>query len=637
MPNRKAILQSLGNTAAIAADGRRPVERREVSRRWLAGTALTGLTSTVLMGVALFAAVDGRQQLAVPAEAVVPDGERAHVGEAVARGDRVVGTLKAARASDRSVLELSTVARENDRDVIRKQPYAHVRMQLAASNTPATSYPRFDPAIVLLDAPAAGSREVEEGSLYAAQVETEVELKTAALISTSGLSLDPDRTLEEVEASVRSDGATLLDGATVATAYVDPQRFSDVDEPIDLGTAARIVEQNVSFSTVSPIGGETEQFAEDIIKIGGTTTVAAALRSAGYPAPQSELIATTLSGALGVNSVDAGDFLRMGLIQRGRDLRVVRASLYQGDMHRGSVALDDRGRFVSAAEPARYSLGDGGVTIGAAQPSNLPKIYDGLYQAALSYGMTLDLAATVVRTVAPTVDLQAPLKPSDSLEAFFSSEPNGQAGKGSELLYFKVRFGDRESKFYRFRDPADGQIGYFDENGKSLRQFLLRSPVPTAVANSSYGMRQHPILGFARMHTGVDYPAPRGTPILSSGDGTVLKAGWDTGGYGNQTLIRHSNGYVSSYSHQSAIAKAVVSGAKVRQGQVIGYIGSTGMATGSHLHYELLVNGRRVDPFKVRLPTAGSLKDERLTKFQVERSRIDALLDAPPKSSSDDT
>lgn len=638
MLNRKAILQSLGNTAAIPADGRRPVERREVSRRWLAGTALTGLTSTVLMGVALFAAMDGRQQLAVPAEALVPTSEGTHIGEAVARGGRVVGALKAARASNRAVLELSTVAKENDRDVIRKQPYAHVRMQLAASSAPTTSYPKFDPTAVLLDAPATVSRPVEEGSLYAAQVETEVRLKTASLSTMSGLRLDPERTLEEVEASVRSDGALLLDGAMVATAYVDPQRFSDVDEPIDLGTAARVVEQNVSFSTVSPIGGETEQFAEDIIKIGGTTTIAAALRSAGYPAPQSENIAATLLRVLGESAVDAGDFLRMGLIQRGQELKVVRASFYRGETHRGSIALDDSGRFVAAAEPTQLdTLGDGGVTIAAAQSNNLPKVYDGLYRAALSYGMTLDLASTVIRTVAPTVDLQAPLRPSDSLEAFFSSQEDGRAEEGSELLYFKVRFGDRESRFYRFRDPTDGQIGYFDENGKSLRQFLLRNPVPTAVANSSYGMRQHPILGFARMHTGVDYPAPRGTPILSSGDGTVLKAGWDTGGYGNQTLIRHSNGYVSSYSHQSAIAKAVVAGAKVRQGQVIGYIGSTGMATGSHLHYELLVNGRRVDPFKVRLPTAGSLKDNELAKFQAERLRIDTLLETPPKSSSEDT
>jgi murein DD-endopeptidase MepM/ murein hydrolase activator NlpD len=139
-------------------------------------------------------------------------------------------------------------------------------------------------------------------------------------------------------------------------------------------------------------------------------------------------------------------------------------------------------------------------------------------------------------------------------------------------------------------------------------------------------MRRHPILGFSRMHTGVDWAAPRGTPIIAAGNGTVEKAGWDSGGYGNQTLIRHANGYVSSYNHQKAIAKGNKPGVKVRQGQVIGYVGSTGLSTGPHLHYEMIVNGNKVDALKIRLPGGKSLEGKALAQFGIERKRIDDLL-----------
>ena len=138
-------------------------------------------------------------------------------------------------------------------------------------------------------------------------------------------------------------------------------------------------------------------------------------------------------------------------------------------------------------------------------------------------------------------------------------------------------------------------------------------------------MRRHPISRRYKLHGGVDWAAPRGTPILASGNGVVEKAGW-SGGYGKQTVIRHTNGYKTSYSHQTAIKKGIRPGARVRQGQVIGYIGSTGYSTGPHLHYEVLVNGNRVDPMRIRLPRGKVLKDVELASFEAERDRIDSLL-----------
>ena len=185
-------------------------------------------------------------------------------------------------------------------------------------------------------------------------------------------------------------------------------------------------------------------------------------------------------------------------------------------------------------------------------------------------------------------------------------------------------FGGMTRAFYRFQ-MQDGTVDYFDQDGRSSKQFLLRNPVPNGQFRSGFGARKHPILGYVRMHTGVDWAAPRGTPIIASGNGTVEKAGW-AGGFGRQTIIRHANGYETSYNHQSAIAAGVVPGSKVRQGQVIGYVGSTGLATGDHLHYELIVNGTKVDPMRVRLPTGRVLSKGELEAFERERKRIDDLL-----------
>ena len=241
--------------------------------------------------------------------------------------------------------------------------------------------------------------------------------------------------------------------------------------------------------------------------------------------------------------------------------------------------------------------------------------------------MNRKMTTSLIKLLASNVDFQAQLKPTDSLEAFFSvQDEDGKAADNSEILYIRAHFGDTDTQLYRFQNPKDGSVDYFDENGRSTRQFLLRNPVPNGIFKSPFGMRRHPILGYARMHTGVDWAAPRGTPIIAAGNGTVEKAGWDTGGYGNQTLIRHPNGSVTSYNHQSAIAKDVKVGGQVRQGQVIGWVGSTGLSTGPHLHYELIVNGNKVDPLKIRLPGGKSLDGDALARFQDERKRIDDLL-----------
>ena len=633
--NRK-MLRSLGDQPPILADGRRAPDRREISMRWLSGTFLTGITSSLLMGVALFAALDGRQQLAIPAEAFAALDPSTPVG-AAKRGDRILSPNIVAKPADKTVMEVSTMIHDGEKEVVRRQPFVHVKMALAANHQISENYPDFDPlAIFSTDEAEAEAPAGRTGTIYGSDVESEVALKTVDFPPNgAGLTFGPSMSLDEVEENVRTNGSVLTEGNTQVASlfYVDPQRFASDADGLDLmqGLAARIVEENMSVSTYENITKQSTEYADDVIPVRRATPIATAMINAGYAKAEAEDAAGYLEEALGAKELGPGDVLRIGIIQKGEEAKIVRATIYSRNRHVLTMAVDDRGRVVPGAEPPKLdavatAFDDTGTPV-VTSGHDLPRVYDGIYRAALSYGMNDDMIALVVKLLASNVDFQAQLKPTDSLEAFFSVlDESGQATEESELLYVNAKFGDAETRFYRFQDPDDNSIDYFDKDGKSIRQFLLRNPLPNGHFRSGFGMRRHPILGFSRMHTGVDWSAPRGTPIIAAGNGVVEKAGWDSGGYGNQTLIRHANGYVSSYNHQSAIAKNVKPGAKVVQGQVIGWVGTTGLSTGPHLHYELIVNGNKVDPLRIRLPGGKSLSGEALAQFEKERQRIDELL-----------
>ncbi len=629
-----ALTRSLGSEAPVLADGRRAPDSREISLRWLSGTFLTGITSSVLMGVALFAALDGRQQLGIPAEAYANVNPERSDDDAV-RGGRLFAVTLAAKPTDRAILDVLTVVKEGEKDVMRRQPFAHVKMALAANHATAEEYPPFNPLTVFSsDDKGVAPPSVRTGILYGADVDSEVSLKMLPFpLRQSPYPLGPSMSLDEVEENVRSNGSVLTDGTQQLAAlyYVDPRRFETDNNELELsaGLSARILEQNMTVSAPETITSTMPEYAEDVIPVRQATPVATLLTNSGYSKAQAGDLAAQLEPLLRSATLPEGDVLRIGILQKGEEATIIRASLYRKGRHELTIALNDQGRFISGRAPpeldaVRTAFDTGALPIQTGR--DLPRVYDGIYRAALSYGMNKSMTERVIRLLASNVDFQAQLKPTDSLEAFFSvSNDDGKATENSELLYVKAHFGESETRFYRFQDPEDNSVDYFDENGKSIRQFLLRNPVPNGTFKSPFGMRRHPILGFSRMHTGVDWAAPRGTPIIAAGNGIVEKAGW-ANGYGNQTLIRHANGYVSSYNHQNGIARNVKPGAQVRQGQVIGWVGSTGLSTGPHLHYELIVNGNKVDPLKIRLPGGKSLQGDVLARFQEERKRIDALL-----------
>lgn len=628
-------IAALGNEPPLVADGRAgPPDRREVSARWLSGTFLTGITSSVLMGVALFAALDGREMLATPPEILNLASLDNGAGRAdAAKADRLIAPRTLTNASDRRRMEVSTMTRSGDRDVVRTVPFVQVKMALAAGHTTSRNYPPFDPLEVFAEDGAAQAAAPSTGIIYGAKVDSEVSLRTIDFpIETASFEESSALSAEEVEGVVRNIGAILTDGDVQVAAlhYIDPQRFGETLATRTLGASygIRIVPENVSVAARGLEGATADSYAEDIVPFRIEREIGEALDEAGYSGPDSDGMAEAFATLLRSETVKAGHVMRLGIETRDDISRIVRASLYDGRRHILTIALNDRRQYVRASEPepnpAVLAAFDLEPPVVRAR-GDLPTVYDGVYRAAYSYGMSRQMTRQLIRLLASDVDYQARLNPTDRVDVFFSQpDSEDMATDESELLYVQATFGGNTRTFYRFQ-MEDGVIDYFDEEGRSARQFLLRNPVPNGRFTSGFGGRRHPILGYTRMHTGVDWAAPRGTPIIASGNGVVEEAGW-SGGYGRQTIIRHANGYKTSYSHQHAIAEGVVAGARIRQGQVIGYVGSTGLSSGNHLHYELMVNGTKVDPMRVRLPVERVLNGEELEAFLAERERIDTLL-----------
>jgi len=237
-------------------------------------------------------------------------------------------------------------------------------------------------------------------------------------------------------------------------------------------------------------------------------------------------------------------------------------------------------------------------------------------------GLPPQIIVEMIRMYSYSVDFQREIQPGDKFEVYFSRkfDENNTPVKAGDVHFASLSVGGRTHKLWRF-DPGDGVWDYFDENGQSMKKFLMKTPVDGARLSSGFGMRKHPILGYSRLHGGVDFAAPTGTPIYAAGDGTVTRAN-RFGGYGNYISIRHANGYETAYAHLNGFARGVRAGTRVRQGQVIGYVGSTGASTGPHLHYEVHLNGKKMNPLALKVPTGRKLEGAQLAAFKAQRETL---------------
>ncbi len=257
-------------------------------------------------------------------------------------------------------------------------------------------------------------------------------------------------------------------------------------------------------------------------------------------------------------------------------------------------------------------------------------IEDSLFLASERAGVPARLIMDMIRVFSWDVDFQRDIREGDKFEILYERFRNdaGEAVKNGEIVLASMTLSGKEIRFYR-HVVEDGTIDYFDANGQSVRKALLRTPVDGARLSSRYGRRRDPILGYTKMHRGLDFAAPSGTPIMAAGDGMVESAGRN-GAYGLYIRIRHNSTYKTAYAHLKSLARGVRTGTRVTQGQTIGFVGSTGRSTGPHLHYEVLEGGQQTNPLNVKLPTGKKLEGDELAGFETHRDGLESILSATP-------
>jgi len=257
-------------------------------------------------------------------------------------------------------------------------------------------------------------------------------------------------------------------------------------------------------------------------------------------------------------------------------------------------------------------------------------IKNSLFLAARRNGVPIGVLMEMIRIFSWDVDFQRDIQRNDTFEVFFERfhDDEDRPVKEGDVLYAAMTL--RGTKVQLFRHVLkDGTVDYFNEKGQSARKALLRTPVNGARLSSRYGKRRHPVLGYTKMHRGLDFAAPRGTPIMAGGDGVVERASRH-GAYGRYIRIRHHSGFKTAYAHLKSYAKGIRSGKRVKQGQTIGYIGTSGRSTGPHLHYEILKNKRQINPLSLKLPTGKKLKGKALARFEATRLKTSTAMAALP-------
>ena len=604
-----------------------PPDRRRVSLRWFAGSVLTGVFSAVLVGGALQAAVGpGEHNIVRPNINAISTGDLET--QASTKGDRIQPVAESEMT--RRVIQVSTITRMNDRDLVKVKPFAHVRAGLALplSQDFADAVPDFNPLRLFSDSGEEEEVAVSE-SIYSAEVDGEVTIKVTEFPA-ANFTLEQHAALtdEDAELIVRREARFLRTGeihtASVSLVGASPVGYFTTDG----GTAAlsNAIMENVS--AVEKSGGLAvdPQTEEVFVTVSSGDALSDLLTANGATLAEASRIQTAMVENFSFD-FRAKQKLRLELADTGAErMQPVHVSLYSGDDHLASVALADDGvRYIPAEEPEfADNTFVAPIPAQASRVGKLPSVFDGIWRTGLAMELPRPLIESLTRIYALDVDYQARITPSDDIEVLYSAgEGEEEAG---EILYTSVTLSGGEHRFYRFRTPDDGVVDYYDEEGKSAKKFLMRKPMAAGRFRSPFGMRKHPILGRFKMHTGVDWSAGRGTRIMAAGNGKVIYAKWKSG-YGKHVKIQHANGYTTTYSHMSGFAKGIKEGVRVKQGQVIGFVGSTGLSTGPHLHYEVLVNNRFVNPMKIRLPRGRVLQGAVLAAFNKERDRINALLE----------
>ena len=359
-----------------------------------------------------------------------------------------------------------------------------------------------------------------------------------------------------------------------------------------------------------------EQDQQLVISLARGDTLSGLLVESGIEPDQSEAIVEALREVYNPRKLRAGQ--RITLRPVAGESSSLRSLVFDPESTvRVTVRRDTEGNYIAERSEKIWSI-DSHWAEG--------EIRSSLYLSAVDAKVPLPVLARMIHIFSFTVDFQRDIRPGDSFALFYETWTDDQGttiGNG-DLLYGELILRGKRHVVWAYNDPNEG-IEYFDSQGRSSRKGLMRTPIDGARLSSSYGMRKHPILGYNKMHRGVDFAAPTGTPIYAAGSGTIEAAGRN-GAYGHYIRIRHAGSYKTAYAHLSSYAAGIKRGAKVSQGQVIGFVGSTGRSTGPHLHYEIILDGKQVNPSRVDLPSGRNLRLAEMKVFDQERARTFARI-----------
>ncbi len=590
------------------------------------------------MGGAVFTSLDGETNFAAVPERIEVALRGALGGQNDRLGARKSDRLPVAEEPNvaRQVIRVSTMSRAGNREVVRVRPFVRIAGNLSLTVSDLSSnIPSFNPQRMLAessidagpDAPAA-EPDAEVAFIMRDMPPMLASLKIASLTPT-----------DEVMTRVReaADWANKSKSSLPVSADIGGIKLAYATEgtPPDpyAGFEARIVPENITLLAKTKnetTGGNS--WNERVVTAKKGDTVASILRELGAGPEDIKAITTVLGQRIRDAHLRDGQKLRVLLTPAPNQSRLIpiRVIVANDAGPEAVVALSEAGKYVAVdvksvdTEVAEIAVDDG------EDDGRGVRLYQSVYETARRNNIPDAIIEDLIRIYSYDVDFQRKVQPGDSFEVLFAGEDETPAPDSrNEVLFASLTVGGEVKKFYRFQSPDDGIVDYYDEGGKSAKKFLVRKPVVSAIMRSGFGIRRHPILGYTKMHTGVDWSAPTGTPIYAAGNGVVERVGWESG-YGKFVLIRHTNGYETAYGHMTAYARGIDQGTRVRQGQVIGFVGSTGLSTGSHLHYEIRINGRFVDPMRIKLPRGRELQGPIMVDFDRERDRIDSIMSRKP-------
>lgn len=640
--SRQVEAGDLGHEPPLSVDGNAAhiVDRRRVSVQWFAGTILTALSGAALMGGAVFTSLDGETNFAALPERV----ELALRGALGAASERIGVARKGDRLPQaeeptvaRQLIRVSTTSKVGNHEVVRVRPFVRVagNLSLAVSDLSA-NIPPFNPQRMLTD--SSDSEDTAAAAAAAAEPEASVAFVMRDLPPMLGkVRLASTTPNDEVLARVREASDWLEKSARhmpvaaniggIKLAYATEGNTADPYA----GFEARIVPENITLlpKTTNEITGGNA-WNERVVLAKRGDTVPSVLRELGATPDDIKKIAMVL-GRRGDLGIKEGQKLRVLLTPtaNGTRLQPIRLIVAGDNGVEAVVALSDTGKYVSVdVKNVDAEVAENGGE--AADDGSGVRLYQSIYETARRDQIPDPVIEEMVKIYSYDVDFQRKAQPGDSFDVLYAGEDENTAPEArNEVMYTSLTVGGETKKFYRFQSPDDSVVDYYDESGKSAKKFLVRKPVADAIMRSGFGLRRHPILGYTKMHTGIDWATDSGTPIYAAGNGVVEKAGWESG-YGKFVLLRHNNGYETAYGHMTAFARGIDEGVRVRQGQVIGFVGSTGLSTGAHVHYEIRINGRFVDPMRVKLPRGRELQGPMLAAFDRERHRIDGMITRAP-------